>query len=402
MLGSFAAKVRATTTKLSYDQGVRCARNQISTVLICGFAITSLFYPAFGVLLWNKNGNQTSFWSILKENTVIDPNDFKSLNFDTFWYNDHSFISTTSNENYNEDLIIERVISPLDENYETVYNSLNLISYDRCLKFDENCLILSPISDTFNDSSYTITQFQGQTFAITTLFFGTTDDHDQWWSHSLSTNNDWSFDKGTLNSNYINLKHIDLENLSNWSSVPYIFGFAYALFVIHVSVSVSRLNQVHSRFGLAITGIAQLCVSTIMSISLLELCGFKLRLVPWTVIPFVIVVVGVENMLTIARAVVSTSISLPVPERVGQGMAKVGPVIGMTVLSDLTLLGIAGWLIPGTIREFCIFASVVSIIDYFLQSTFFITILSVDIQRLEVSVINKFENKTSLSNFYFY
>ena len=174
---------------------------------------------------------------------------------------------------------------------------------------------------------------------------------------------------------------------SDWSSVPYIFGIAYALFIIYVSISLSRLNQVHSRFGLAITGIVQLCVSTIMSISLLELCGWRLRLLPWTVVPFVIVVVGVENMLTITRAIVSTSISLPVPERVGQGMAKVGPVIGMTVLSDLTLLGIAGYVIPGTIREFCIFASVVSVIDYFLQSTFFITVLSVDIQRLEVSFL---------------
>ncbi|TIA98361.1 hypothetical protein E3P94_02541 [Wallemia ichthyophaga] len=274
-----------------------------------------------------------------------------------------------------------QIISPLVSSCRLAGYNISSISDHHCLKFDQDCFILSPFSLLYNDSASTIAQFNQLPYAITTILFH--DSHD----HSLFFQNLSALDAHAVPSQSPH-KEISIHRNPHSaypSSLPYIFGIAYVLFIIYLSISVSRLHQVHSRFGLAITGIAQLCVSTIMSISLLELCDWRLRLIPWTVVPFVIVVVGVENMLTIARAVVSTSISLPVPERVGQGMAKVGPVIGMTVLSDLTLLAIAGYLLPGMIREFCIFASVVSVIDYFLQSTFFITILSVDIQRLELS-----------------
>lgn len=366
-----AEKVISLARHLNYLQGKRCARHQISTVLLCGLAITSLFYPAFGLLLWTNKSNR--FWDINSSN-------FKSADFYSIWDTHYSFSAglSESGSNYNAELLV----SPFDDYYEDLLKDITTLSSDDCLKSADNCIILSPLSQFYNDSESTLAQFNSIPYAVTTILFNDNHDHanfnakisslDAYAEPSLSTHKEISIHQHQYTTNH--------------SSLPYIFGVAYALFIIYVSVSVSRLNEVHSRFGLAITGIAQLCVSTIMSISLLELCDWRLRLVPWTVVPFVIVVVGVENMLTIARAVVSTSISLPVPERVGQGMAKVGPVIGLTVLSDLTLLGIAGYLVPGMIREFCIFASVVSVIDYFLQSTFFITILSVDIQRLEVSL----------------
>lgn len=297
------------------------------------------------------------------------------------WDNHFSF--TAGHNGFGSNYSAELVVSPLDDNYQSLLDNISSISNHHCLKFDQDCFILSPFSLLYNDSASTIAQFNQLPYAITTILFH--DSHD----HSLFFQNLSALDAHAVPSQSPH-KEISIHRNPHSaypSSLPYIFGIAYVLFIIYLSISVSRLHQVHSRFGLAITGIAQLCVSTIMSISLLELCDWRLRLIPWTVVPFVIVVVGVENMLTIARAVVSTSISLPVPERVGQGMAKVGPVIGMTVLSDLTLLAIAGYLLPGMIREFCIFASVVSVIDYFLQSTFFITILSVDIQRLEVRLI---------------
>ncbi|TIB96892.1 hypothetical protein E3Q17_03620 [Wallemia mellicola] len=386
MLGEFSINVRKITKHLNYLQGVQCARNQVSTLLACGLAITALFYPAFGVLLWSKSGRQSSFWNILEENTLTNSNDFKSLEFSSIWDLDDAFKVELANV-APVDMIVERIISPFDQTYDALLEEINALSISRCIRSsaDKECLILSPNSEKYNQSSYTLTHFQSHPYAISTILFQPSEDHDQWWSNTLSSTGEWSVEKGLSARKTISVKLRDNLTESDWSSVPYIFGIAYALFIIYVSISVSRLNQVHSRFGLAITGIVQLCVSTVMSISLLELCGWRLRLLPWTVVPFVIVVVGVENMLTITRAIVSTSISLPVPERVGQGMAKVGPVIGMTVLSDLTLLGIAGYVIPGTIREFCIFASVVSVIDYFLQSTFFITVLSVDIQRLELS-----------------
>lgn len=69
-----------------------------------------------------------------------------------------------------------------------------------------------------------------------------------------------------------------------------------------------RATNVHSRFGLAFTGVVELTCSSVMSYSvltLLEAGGIAWRSdtnssteprVPWYILPFVILVVGVENM----------------------------------------------------------------------------------------------------------
>jgi hypothetical protein len=93
-----------------------------------------------------------------------------------------------------------------------------------------------------------------------------------------------------------------------WYAKYFIIGYI-AMFIILVS-QVNFATRVHSKFGLAITGIVQLCCSAIMSLSVLALIGWNgwgwsslPSSVPAWVLPMVIVIVGVENM--------STLVSLP-------------------------------------------------------------------------------------------
>ena len=78
---------------------------------------------------------------------------------------------------------------------------------------------------------------------------------------------------------------------------------SYAVILTGLSLQISNATKAHSRFGLAFTGIVQLCCSTVMSFSVLSLIGWNgwgASLMPTTLptyfLPFVIVVVGVENM----------------------------------------------------------------------------------------------------------
>lgn len=99
-----------------------------------------------------------------------------------------------------------------------------------------------------------------------------------------------------------------------------------------------------------------------------------------------IVVVGSENMFALTNAIVNTPLSLTVPARIAQGLSKVGVSITVTVLSDILLLSIITSVIGvRAVREFCIFAICSLVMDYFMQMTFFVTVLSIDMQRLEVS-----------------
>ena len=92
-----------------------------------------------------------------------------------------------------------------------------------------------------------------------------------------------------------------------WYAKYFIIGYL-ALFIILVS-QVNFATRVHSKFGLAITGIVQLCCSAIMSLSVLALIGWNgwgwsslPSSVPAWVLPMVIVIVGVENMSTLVRS----------------------------------------------------------------------------------------------------
>ncbi|SJX62787.1 related to Sterol regulatory element binding protein cleavage-activating protein [Sporisorium reilianum f. sp. reilianum] len=161
---------------------------------------------------------------------------------------------------------------------------------------------------------------------------------------------------------------------------------AYAFVIVYISRGLIKLRKVHSRFGLAFTGTTQLLISMIMSVSICALLGIRLTLVPWELLPFVIVVVGSENMYSLTKAIVDTPLSLTVSSRIAHGLGKVGVPITLTTLADiLLLLVIALFIGVRAVREFCVFAIFSLIMDWFLQMTFFVTVLSIDMQRLELA-----------------
>ena len=131
-----------------------------------------------------------------------------------------------------------------------------------------------------------------------------------------------------------------------------------------------------------------------MSFSVMALLGFGdgkkgfkegEAIVPYYILPFVILIVGVENMSAIVKAVYSVPVSYSVPDRVGLGLAKVGPSLLFTSLSDIAILAVIGFFIKlGPVRDFCLFASILIVVHFWMLITFFLTVLSIDCQRLEL------------------
>lgn len=116
-----------------------------------------------------------------------------------------------------------------------------------------------------------------------------------------------------------------------------------------------------------------------------------------------IVFVGAENMFNLVRlyidfhqlaltrirwqvdAVGKTSVTLPVKQRIAEGLSRAGTSNTLKVVSYNTILGIMAVFSVGAVRQFCVFAIVVLVAHWFLAHTFFIAVLSIDIARLEVS-----------------
>ena len=175
----------------------------------------------------------------------------------------------------------------------------------------------------------------------------------------------------------------------------------YIILIVVLASQISDATKVHSRYGLAFTGVVQICCSAVMSFSVLALIGWngwgwatvgKEDALPVYILPFVIVVVGVENMSALVstqsspiltmmtervqtKAVFSIPFNYSVPVRIGLGLSKVGTSIALTSLTDLGILSIV-WIFVNVrpVREFCLFAATVIITDWFMLHTFFLTV----------------------------
>lgn len=85
------------------------------------------------------------------------------------------------------------------------------------------------------------------------------------------------------------------------------------------------------------------------------------------------------------RSVVSTANNLDVKIRVAQGLSKEGWSITKNLLTEVTILTIGFFTFIPVIQEFCILAIVGLLSDFFLQTFFFATVLSVDVHRRKLS-----------------
>ncbi|KAF9565159.1 hypothetical protein EC968_004218 [Mortierella alpina] len=143
----------------------------------------------------------------------------------------------------------------------------------------------------------------------------------------------------------------NIQPRSNISAEYWLLAMAYFVMFLYISLSVGRVDLVKSK----------------------------------EILPFMIIVVGVENINILVHAVVETSMDLPVKERVGRGLGSVGVSITMTLVAELCLLIVGAMTTIPAVQEFCTFAIAAVVMDYLLQMTFFITVISIDIRRLELS-----------------
>ncbi|KAI0042111.1 hypothetical protein FA95DRAFT_613933 [Auriscalpium vulgare] len=171
---------------------------------------------------------------------------------------------------------------------------------------------------------------------------------------------------------------------ANTSVLTAFIYVAYMAFAVMFGRGMRNTLPVHNGLGLVFTGAVEVIVSTITSLSVCALVGFRVTMIPWGIFPLVILVIGAENMFTLVEAIVRTSIALPVKERVAEGLSRAGTSNSLKVLTYNIILGVIAFFARGATRQFCAFAVVVLVAHWFLVHTFFVAVLSIDLQRLEL------------------
>ncbi|VDM00643.1 unnamed protein product [Schistocephalus solidus] len=160
----------------------------------------------------------------------------------------------------------------------------------------------------------------------------------------------------------------------------------YFVVILYIFLSVKKIELVKSKFGLAIGACVTVVASLFMSMSVCEAVGLISSSVRGReYFPYLVVLVGFENVNIFTESVVATPIDLPVKYRIAQGLAKEGWPIARRLLTQLGCIALGFLTFNPDIQEFCLIAVVGLTTQFFLQLFFFVPVLAVDIRRIELS-----------------
>ena len=159
---------------------------------------------------------------------------------------------------------------------------------------------------------------------------------------------------------------------------------AYTCMALYVLLCLRRLKAFHSRFGLVVTAITQMTCSILASFTICGILKINLSMIPQNAYPFVVLVMGIENMFRIINAVLAYPPTTATDLRIANALGDVGPVSVATAVQNVTILSLLARVVSPGVAAFCAFACIATLFDTFFLLTFFVAVLNVDIRRFEL------------------
>ncbi|XP_071946815.1 sterol regulatory element-binding protein cleavage-activating protein-like [Antedon mediterranea] len=184
------------------------------------------------------------------------------------------------------------------------------------------------------------------------------------------------------------IKHLYFKERRNIVEISPLV-FVYCLLFLYIYFSVSKIEMVKSKWGLAFSAVFQVVSSLAMSVGICLLFGLTPTLHGGEIFPYLVIILGLENILVLTKSVVSTPVHLDVKKRIAQGLEKESWSITKNLFTELMIILMGYFTFVPAIQEFCVFAVVGLLTDFFLQMFFFVTVLSIDIRRMELSDLQK-------------
>lgn len=159
---------------------------------------------------------------------------------------------------------------------------------------------------------------------------------------------------------------------------------AYSVMAMYVLLSLRRIKAFHSRFGLVVTAITQMTCSVLASFTICGMLKINLSMIPQNAYPFVVLVIGLENMFRIINAVLAYPPTMATDLRIANALGDVGPVSVAAAAQNVLILSLLASVVSPGVAAFCAFACIATLFDAFFLLTFFVAVLMVDIRRFEL------------------
>ncbi|KAK4636528.1 NPC intracellular sterol transporter 1-related protein 1 [Fulvia fulva] len=175
--------------------------------------------------------------------------------------------------------------------------------------------------------------------------------------------------------------------------ISYIVMFIYASLALgSTTVTVSTILRnpvgalVQSKFMLGIVGILIVLMSVVASVGIFAAAGVKATLIIAEVIPFLVLAVGVDNIFLIVHEFERVNISHadePVSERIARALGRMGPSILLSASTETVAFALGAAVGMPAVRNFAAYAAGAVFINAVLQVTMFVSVLSLNQQRVE-------------------
>ncbi|KAM0793065.1 hypothetical protein ACM66B_000551 [Microbotryomycetes sp. NB124-2] len=176
------------------------------------------------------------------------------------------------------------------------------------------------------------------------------------------------------------------------------------------SSNLKRQLLVDSKFLLGLWGIVIVLLSVSTSVALCSAVGVKVTLIIAEVIPFLVLAIGVDNVFILSheldqqnqRAYSITSHhatgfgdddfdTLPsAEERVARALGRMGPSILLSASCETVAFALGALVGMPAVRNFAIYAAGAVLVNALLQVTVFVSLMAIDLRRLESNRIDCF------------
>lgn len=170
--------------------------------------------------------------------------------------------------------------------------------------------------------------------------------------------------------------------------ISYLFMFLYASIALggKIPTSFSLKNFVLTRFLLGLSGIIIILLSVGASAGICSLIGIKSTLIIAEVIPFLILAIGVDNIFLIVHELHVLGERFPeasVETRISLALEKIGPSCFISAILQILMFLVASSVQMPAVKNFAFYSAGAVTVNFILQMTTFIALLSLDQKRLE-------------------
>ncbi|KAM0470260.1 hypothetical protein ACHAPX_010048 [Trichoderma viride] len=163
-----------------------------------------------------------------------------------------------------------------------------------------------------------------------------------------------------------------------------IFAVAYAVALLYFLMNLTKLRAIKSKIGLIVTVIAQIFLSIVSSLTVCAFLNLDLSRIPRAAYPLIVLIMSLEHILRLMNALIRTPSEDSTSNRIGYAFGEIAPAALATAIQNCAILVALSRVVSPGVSEFCIFAAVAIVLDTFYLSTFFLSVLSVDVRRMEL------------------